>query len=275
VVRDPAIAGLAAGAGLGRCPVVRAWPAARGPFVTGWRVPVLVLPPALRDLLRPEEWASLLLHEFAHIARRDVIHNAVLRLLGAIAWYQAPFWWLLGELDRARERSCDDRAVETMGAGLPLARALVLLEERRGRRPGLAMAGTGGDFAARVRRILATGAGRAGRPVRHGMSMVALLLVATGATLLATGSAEAELQRWIHGVHAVIRASDPAGPFTVELQGDRLVSATIGGEALEPGRILQQGTRVSLLDNAGLPQLILRVEAPGGISWTPRRPRSP
>ncbi|MFN8654515.1 MAG: M56 family metallopeptidase [Gemmatimonadales bacterium] len=275
VVRSAGVAELASRAGLRRVPIVREWPAARSPFVTGWRTPVLVLPPGLECLLGPDEWASLLLHEFAHVARRDLVHNALLRLLGAIAWYQAPFWWLLRELDRARERSCDDRAVATMGIGLPLARALVLLEERRGGALGLAMAGTGGDFGARVRRILSGGAGRAGSASRGGASQLALLLLATGSTLLLAGRAEGEVRHWISGVHAIIQASDPAGPFTVELQGDRLVAATIGGATIPPNRIVQQGARVSLLDEAGLPQLTLRVEAPGGISWTPRSPRRP
>lgn len=269
----PELGELSRRAGLVRVPEVREWAGASGPFVTGCRRSVLVLPRGLDQVLGAEEWESLLLHELAHVARRDVVRNLLLRLLAALVWYQPAVWLLLTRLDRARERSCDDLAVRVMGAGLPLARALVLLEERRGRFR-LAMAGTGGDFAARVRRILAGGAGDAASLAPPAWPLMLPLLMAASGGLALGGSFEGTMHRWARQLHAVIQAHDPAGPFTVELRGDRLTAATIDGEALPPERIVQRGSRVQLLDPAGQPELTLRV-APGGIHWTPRTPRSP
>jgi beta-lactamase regulating signal transducer with metallopeptidase domain len=276
IVSYPGLDALAVRVGLGKAPEVREWPGARSPFVTGWRHPILVLPEGLGGLLGASEAESVLLHELAHVARHDVARNLLLRLLGALAWHQLPFWVLLRDLNQARERSCDDLAVRAMGQRLPLARALVLLEQRRAGEPRLAMAGTGGDFSSRVRRILASVEPGAAARFRFGSELVlAALLMVTGTTLLLAASAEGTLSRWASGVHAMISANDPAGPFTVELMGTRLVAATIDGRAVPAQRIVQQGTRVALLDAEGRPELTLRVEAPAAIHWTARPPRSP
>jgi xanthosine utilization system XapX-like protein len=267
---------LASRAGLRRVPLVCEWSGATSPFVAGWFRPVMVLPPGLCAQLGESEADSLLLHELAHVARQDVARNLMLRLLGSLAWYQPAFWMLLRDLNRARERACDDLAVRAMGQGLPLARALVLLEERRAGQPRFAMAGTGGDFASRIRRILTVGAGSVPASDRIGSGLIlAALLFANGTTLLLAASAEGSLSRWAGSVHALITASDPAGPFTVELMGGRLVGATIGGQVVPASRIVQQGSSVSLFNADGRPELTLRVEAPGAIHWTPRPPRSP
>jgi hypothetical protein len=158
-----------------------------------------------------------------------------------------------------------------MGRSLPLARALLTLEEHRTGQPRLAMAGTGGDFSARVRRILSSGSGRR-RRVR---GVLPVLLTVTGSTLVLAASAEGELAAWADGVHALVQASDPAGPFTIELLGGRLLAATIDGVPVPPDRIMQSGARVRLLDAAGRPELTLDVRAPGTIHWSPRPPRSP
>ncbi|HSB53795.1 MAG TPA: M56 family metallopeptidase [Gemmatimonadales bacterium] len=275
-VELPGLRRLASRVGLEGAPAVRAWSGAKSPFVTGWLRPIMVVPVGLHRLLGESEAESVLLHELAHVARKDVARNLLLRVLGALAWYQLPFWVLLRDLNRARERACDDLAVRAMGRGLPLARALVLLEEQRAARPRLAMAGTGGDFSSRVRRILASSA-TAG-PARHRVGsavILAVLLFANGGTLLLAASAEGSLRRWAGSVHALISANDPAGPFTVELMGSRLVGATIDGRVLPAERIVQQGSQVALLNADGRPELTLRVEAPGAIHWTPRAPRSP
>lgn len=274
VIQVPGLALLSCRAGLAMVPEVREWDGAGSPFVTGWPVPVIVLPRRLDRMLGRDEFEAILVHELAHVARRDVASNLLLRLLGALAWYQLPLRVFFRDLERARERSCDALAVRAMGERLPLARALVRLEEGRAGRPRLVMAGTGGDFSTRVRRILA---GDPAGPVRHAGARlaVAALLTVSVTTLLLAASAEETVRRWVGSVHARITAEDPAGPFTVELIGSRLVAATVDGELLSAERIRQEGTRVALLDRDGKPELLLTVDAPGGIRWKPRPPRSP
>ena len=275
-VAPPGLAELAARAGLDFTPDVREWPGATAPFVAGWRRPVVVLPTGLQQILTPGELEAVLLHELAHVRRRDVPSNLVLRVLSAFAWHQLPLWKLMGDLEREREHCCDELAVSAMGRALPLARALLTLEERRSGQPRLAMAGTGGDFAARVRRIVAGGDTISGPRIRRrtAFAMTGLLAVA-GSTMALAASAEGEFAAWADGVHALIQATDPAGPFTVELVGGKLVGATIDGATVPPERIVQRGQEVTLLDPAGRSQLTLEVRAPGTIHWSPRLPRSP
>lgn len=266
---------LAGRAGLTVTPAVREWSGASAPFVAGWRRPVIVLPAGLSSILPTGELEAVLLHELAHVQRGDVAANLVLRVLGAFAWHQLPLWKLMKDLAREREHCCDELAVSAMGRALPLARALLAMEERRAGQPRLVMAGTGGDFAARVRRIV-SGCALTGREMRHGALAAATgLLVVTTSTMTLAASAESELAAWASRVHAFIQANDPAGPFTVELVGGRLVSATIDGAAVPAERIVQRGRRVELVNPAGRPELTLEVRAPGTIHWSPRLPRSP
>ena len=270
------LAGLATRAGLARTPEVREWSGATAPFVAGWRHPVVVLPAGLQQLLTPGELEAVLLHELAHVRRQDVRTNLLLRLLAAFAWHQLPLWKLMSDLGREREHCCDELAVSAMGRTLPLARALLTMEERRSGQPRLAMAGTGGDFASRVRRIVSGGATMAGHQIRRraAVAMTGLLAVA-GSTMVVAATAEGEFAAWASGVHALIQASDPAGPFTVELVGGQLVAATIDGVTIPRNRIVQRGQQVRLLDAAGRSELTLDVRAPGTIHWSPRPPRSP
>jgi hypothetical protein len=112
--------------------------------------------------------------------------------------------------------------------------------------------------------------------MRHSATLaLTALLTVTATTLLLAASAEDELAAWARNVHALIQASDPRGPFTVELMGRRLVGATIDGVPVPPERIVQRGDQVQMLDATGRPELTLELREPGAISWSPRPPRSP
>lgn len=272
----PAIEILAARAGLCRSPEIREWSGATAPFVAGWFRPIVVLPVGLQRLLDAGELEAVLLHELAHVRRNDVRRNLLLRLLGSFAWHQPALWKVMGDLSRDREHCCDELAVAAMGKRLPLAHALLTLEERRSGQPRLVMAGTGGDFTTRVRRIMAGEAAKsAGRIRRQATAALTGLLAVTGSTLLLAASAEGQLEVWAGSVHARIKANDPGGPFTVELMGSRLIGATIAGVPVPAHRIVQRGEQVRLLDATGRPELTLEVRAPGTIHWSPRPPRSP
>lgn len=266
---------LAIRAGLRRAPELREWSGATAPFVAGWIRPIVVLPSGLKSLLSEGELEAVLLHELAHVKRNDVRNNLWLRLIGSLAWHQLPLWKLMGDLARDREFCCDELAIRTMGRSLPLARALITLEERRAAQPRLVMAGTGGDFSTRVRRIVSGSRSSRLSLVRGAPAVLTALLTVTASTLLVAASAEGQLAAWAAAIHANITASDPRGPFTVEMIGTRLVSATIDGLVIPAERIVQRGEQVQMLDSSGRPELTLEVRAPGIIRWSPRPPRSP
>lgn len=92
----------------GRAPVVLVSERAQIPFAAGcWR-PVIVLPAQLMPHLAVAELEQVLLHEFAHVLRRDGLANVYERLVAVVFWFH-PFVHLLNRsLDAAREDLCDN-----------------------------------------------------------------------------------------------------------------------------------------------------------------------
>lgn len=86
----------------------------------------ILAPAALFDRLGADERRALLLHELAHVARRD--HWVRLLELAAtvVFWWQPVVWWARRELRRHEEQACDARVLAL--ASQPRAYARALLE---------------------------------------------------------------------------------------------------------------------------------------------------
>ncbi len=104
-----------------------------------------------------EALRAVLLHELAHVRRRDAIVQLAAQLLCAAYWWNPLAWWAASRLRIEREHACDDLV---LGAGVrPSSYASLLLGMVRAggsARPlevGLGMAGFGATEA-RLRRIL-------------------------------------------------------------------------------------------------------------------------
>ena len=85
------------------------------PVTFGVAPAVVLLPDALRDAT-PEQRTAVLCHELLHVQRRDwpwvLMEEAVLALL----WFHPAVWWLVGELQLAREQVVDRLTVAATGA---------------------------------------------------------------------------------------------------------------------------------------------------------------
>jgi TonB family protein len=85
------------------------------PVTFGVAPAVVLLPAALRDA-SPEQRTAVLCHELLHVQRRDwpwvLLEEAVLALL----WFHPAVWWLVGELQLAREQVVDRLTVAATGA---------------------------------------------------------------------------------------------------------------------------------------------------------------
>ncbi len=107
-----------------RAPRLHIGDAAIGPYVVGLLRPIIVVPPALLD--DPALLRAALLHELAHVRRRDAIGRLIQ------VWATAVFFWwpvvrLIGRrLDLSREAACDAWALEASALPRPAyARLLV------------------------------------------------------------------------------------------------------------------------------------------------------
>lgn len=122
-----------------------------GPFVAGLTQPLLVLPAV--DLTS-EEWNAVVLHEIAHIRRRDHMVSYALQLLNALLWFHPSVRMLSGWAAEAREECCDSEAVRMSSTPLALARALVRIAEQECRSVR-AVAATSGSLVMRLEQVLA------------------------------------------------------------------------------------------------------------------------
>ena len=81
------------------------------PVTFGARRPVILLPAAFPEMdARMQE--AILCHEMLHVERRDWLFTVAEELVRAVFWFHPAIWWLLGEIQLAREQAVDRGVVE-------------------------------------------------------------------------------------------------------------------------------------------------------------------
>ena len=126
------------------------------PLVMGVIKPVIIFPMGLIQALPTDEIEAILVHELAHIKRKDFLINIVINLLQVVYFFHPAFWWLKVQLDAEREFHCDDIALNQLGKKLTLIKALTNASEYKGHKfqPALAFAGKKNQLLSRVKRIV-------------------------------------------------------------------------------------------------------------------------
>ncbi len=77
------------------------------PLAAGMWHPLVLLPASASEW-SPERWRIVLLHELAHIQRRDSLTQALAELALCLYWFHPLVWLALRGLRVERERACDD-----------------------------------------------------------------------------------------------------------------------------------------------------------------------
>ncbi|HEY7426255.1 MAG TPA: M56 family metallopeptidase [Gemmataceae bacterium] len=113
--------------GLPRCPQVGLLPGRLAPML--WAVggsPRLLVPADLLDLLDDKQLDTLLVHELAHLRRRDHWVRALEFVVMGLYWWHPVVWYARRELREAEEQCCDAWVVSTLpGASRTYATALM------------------------------------------------------------------------------------------------------------------------------------------------------
>ncbi|MEM7454177.1 MAG: M56 family metallopeptidase [Planctomycetota bacterium] len=122
------------------------------PTVIGFLKPVVLLPVASINGLTPQQLDAILLHELAHLKRRDDWCVAIQSFVETVLFFHPAVWWISSHAERERENCCDDVASESAGSPLPLASALLELAKINDQRL-LALGSNGGSLVERVRRL--------------------------------------------------------------------------------------------------------------------------
>ena len=106
---------LAARVGLRRAPEVRLLPARVPPMLWPSRSgPLLLMPEGLLPELTSEERDTLLVHELAHVRRRDHWVRFLELAVTLVFWWYPVTWWVRRALRRAEERCCDEWVLRLM-----------------------------------------------------------------------------------------------------------------------------------------------------------------
>lgn len=149
------------------------------PMAAGLLRPAVFLPREA-EVWDDEKLRAVLLHELAHVKRRDCLTNALARLASSLHWFNPLAWYALRRLRIERERACDD-LVLSAGA-LPSAYADHLLEIARAFRAGALTPAAAITMARKTQlegRLLAVlDAGRNRRAVTRAIFAVCLLALA-------------------------------------------------------------------------------------------------
>jgi beta-lactamase regulating signal transducer with metallopeptidase domain/HEAT repeat protein len=83
---------------------------AKMPFACGLATPTIVLPAECEGWSQ-ERRLAVLLHELAHVRRRDLLGHTLGRLVCAVYWFHPLVWTAARQLRAESERACDDLAL--------------------------------------------------------------------------------------------------------------------------------------------------------------------
>jgi beta-lactamase regulating signal transducer with metallopeptidase domain len=100
------------------------------PAAVGFFKPIIVIPVwALREL-SPSELNIILLHEFAHLRRRDAWTNLFQKILRAVFLFHPAVWWIERRISLEREMACDDQVLAETANPHGYAKCLIELLEK-------------------------------------------------------------------------------------------------------------------------------------------------
>ncbi len=126
-----------------------------GPALVGHLKPILLFPVAMINQLTPEQAEAVILHELAHLQRKDHWWNLLQCLIEVLFQYHPMIWWIGARIREEREHCCDDVVLAYGPGGLPYAKALLYFETQRSTpTTAVALTNNPGGLLGRVQRFL-------------------------------------------------------------------------------------------------------------------------
>lgn len=126
---------------------------AQVPVVIGWLRPVILIPAGLLAGFPGEQIELILIHELAHIRRKDYLVNLLQSVVENLLFYHPAVWWVSNQMRRERENCCDD-VVRECGSARVFAQALLALEQNRWSAWEAVLSAKGGHLMNRIGRLL-------------------------------------------------------------------------------------------------------------------------
>jgi beta-lactamase regulating signal transducer with metallopeptidase domain len=127
--------------------------------VLGWGAPMIAVAPSLVRTLDANELDRVLIHEWAHVQRRDDLFNILQIAVRIVAGWHPALWWIDRRLHVEREMACDEITIAITGSPRSYAACLLKLASL-GRLPRVLQTApamlTPSDLRARVVNIMST-----------------------------------------------------------------------------------------------------------------------
>lgn len=105
------------------------------PMVIGFLKPVVLVPLGMLANLPAAQVEAILLHELAHIRRRDYLINLVQIFCENVFFFNPAVWWISKLIREEREHCCDDLAISVIQNKTSFIHALVSFQEYNQSRP--------------------------------------------------------------------------------------------------------------------------------------------
>jgi beta-lactamase regulating signal transducer with metallopeptidase domain len=162
----------------------------RSAAVLGLGAPSIAVSPSVLDALSDRELDQILVHEWAHVQRRDDVARFLQVIVSALAGLHPAVWWIERQLHVSREDACDDWTINITGSARRYAACLTKLASL----PNVA-----GDEALLpaalcpsnlTRRIMSLLDGRRNTSTRRTLVLPALITVALGSVAVIATSVE-------------------------------------------------------------------------------------
>jgi beta-lactamase regulating signal transducer with metallopeptidase domain len=99
----------------------------RSASVLGLSAPAIAVSPVLLRALDDRDLDAILVHEWAHVQRRDDLARLAQRLVRAVAGLHPAVWWIDRQMQVDRETACDDWAIRLTGSAARYAACLTRL----------------------------------------------------------------------------------------------------------------------------------------------------
>ncbi len=211
------------------------------PCTVGLIRPAIVLP---RDSLR---WSrrrvrAVMLHELAHVGRRDHHYQVVAQLAQVLFWFQPLVWYASRRYHVEREHACDDLVLTSGMRPSGFAEELVSIARRFGVAQGLPAMCRPGELKRRVVAILDERADRRRMSaVRTGTMYVGLAVIAAVASTMVVRDQDT--------FHYVVELEIDPSDATLRLHSDSAQRVNIAGERRQ--NVLVRATLVARADDPG------------------------
>lgn len=128
----------------------------KSPVVTGFFKPVILFPFGIMSQLPANQVEAVLLHELAHIVRKDYFVNMLQHVAEIFFFFNPGLLWVSSLIRDERENCCDDMAISETKRKQDFVRALVSFQEYNlsGSKLVLAFPGKKNHLLNRAKRIL-------------------------------------------------------------------------------------------------------------------------